>query len=316
MSASEDTDSDLANLFEQFELFPATAATLEECGFASTTSVALITKETIAEEPQLRSLPLGQRLLLLSAFQSLSDKPHPQVVPTVSSSSNSTIQFNNSTEPEQLLGLWRSLDSGALNTSVSGTGTRNIPTTASKSKDITSYVTLHPGQQGEDVLKVVDGHITVGQKKTPREKLSIAQYMEGALRMADTLPPTERNAYYGYITRIAQMAQMFSWQSVLLFDREFRREQDEKQWPWSTEAAYLMTLCLRAHTTAPNPQAQAHTKKQAKIDPNSSKPVCIRYNMGTCVSESCKYAHVCMQCFGNHSDKMHPRPKNGTPGGQ
>ena len=169
MSASDDTDSDLANLFEQFELFPATAATLEECGFASTTSVALITKETIAEEPQLRSLPLGQRLLLLSAVQSLSDKPPPQVVPTVSSSSNSTIQFNNSTEPEQLLGLWRSLDSGASNTSVSGTGTRNMippPTTASKSKDITSYVTLHPGQQGEDILKVVDGHITVGQKKT------------------------------------------------------------------------------------------------------------------------------------------------------
>ena len=206
----------------------------------------------------------------------------PQVVPTVSSSSNSTIQFNNSTEPEQLLGLWRSLDSGASNTSVSGTGKRNMipPTTASKSKDITSYVTLHPGQQGEDVLKVVDGHITVGQKKTPREKLSIAQYMEGALRMADTLPPTERNAYYGYITRIAQMAQMFSWQSVLLFDREFRREQDEKQWPWSTEAAYLMTLCLRAHTTAPNPQAQARAKKQAKIDPNSSKPVCIRKKIG------------------------------------
>ena len=321
MAAIDDTDSDLANLLDQFEIFPATAATLEECGFASTASVALITKEIISEEPQLRSLPLGQRLLLLSAAQSLSGKTSQlsKENPTERSSNEQGNNLNLN-EPEQLLQLWRSLDSGTSSRSTtSGTGPRSTippPTAASKSKDITAYVTLHPGQQGEDILKVVDGHILVGQKKTPREKLSIAQYMEGALRMADTLPPTDRNDYYGYIIRISQMAQMFSWQSVLLFDREFRREQDEKQWPWSTEAAYLMTLCLRAQTTAPNPQAQARTKKQAKIDPTSSKPVCIRYNMGTCVSESCKYAHVCMQCFGNHSDKIHSRPKNGTPGGQ
>ena len=169
MAAIDDTDSDLANLLDQFEIFPATAATLEECGFASTASVALITKEIISEEPQLRSLPLGQRLLLLSAAQSLSGKT-PQVSKENPTERSSNEQGNNLNEPEQLLQLWRSLDSGT--TTTSGTGPRSTippPTAASKSKDITSYVTLHPGQQGEDVLRVVDGHILVGQKKTTFE---------------------------------------------------------------------------------------------------------------------------------------------------
>lgn len=90
---------------------------------------------------------------------------------------------------------------------------------------------------------------------------------------------SEASKYLIYIQRIAQMAQVFTWSSVLLFDREFRTQ----------------------------------TKRtQARIDPTTGKLVCIRYNRGLCQLKQCRYMHVCNTCFGTHTEQQHKsETKNG-----
>jgi hypothetical protein len=83
-------------------------------------------------------------------------------------------------------------------------------------------------------------------KKTPRDKLSQAQYFQAALEMYPMFEAEDvGNDYRLHITRVAQLAQVFTWASVLLFDREFCKLQlqAEKTTPeWADESSYLMSL--------------------------------------------------------------------------
>jgi hypothetical protein len=106
--------------------------------------------------------------------------------------------------------------------------------------------------------------------------------------------------YYLYLERVAQLAQVFTWPSVLLFDREFRKGVEEASLRWEDESSYLMSLLLR-----PLPSQPARAGQRKRFDPVSRKEVCIRWQRGQCTTEACKYAHVCMICFGDHQDKQH-----------
>jgi hypothetical protein len=174
--------------------------------------------------------------------------------------------------------------------------------TASKC-DLLNFVSMSNIAQAQEI-QLLDGRLTVGNKKTPRKRLSQAQYFESALKMFSLFEAEGvGNDYRVYITRVAQLAQVFTWASVLLFDREFRKLQAEKTTPeWAQEFSYLMSLCLRPL----NPAASGVKRPaQAKTDPASGKPVCIRFNRGLCTHSSCRYAHVCMQCCGKNSKLQH-----------
>lgn len=278
---------------------PSTAAVLEEAGFISTQSLSLLTQETINSEPQLRKLPLAQRLLLNEAVKSINSKK-----PTAAQAL--------STE-DDLMNVWQAFGTSEMPASTSASNPATTYT--SKSKDITHFVSMHPGQQNEQELRVVDGHLHIGNKRTAREKLSIPQYMEAAIKMRSTVTSDQREEYCEYITRIAQLAQVFSWASVLLFDKEFRRKREEKGGSWTSEEPFLMSVCLRSINSLPtnfqNKKQASSSSPQQRIDPTTGRPVCIRFNRAGCSSEVCRYTHVCLTCLGPHPESQHPRPKNG-----
>ena len=298
-SMEQNDDNEVIKLLEEYEILPATAATLEKAGFVTIKAISLLTKETISTEQTFKELSLAQKMLLTAAVESLHSKaPSTE---TCRSKENDT---------EELIQMWANMNvSGASGPQQATTATT---TCKSNQKDITSYVTLHPGQTSEHELRVVDGHISVANKRTPREKLTIPQYMEASIKMRSTLPPHQLNDYCDYLTKIAQLAQVFTWPSVLLYDKEFRRKQTETGGQWSSEEPYLMSLCLRPISNTSNtPNPPNNKKSQSRMDPTSGKPVCIRFNKSMCTTDACRYAHVCMTCLGPHPDTKHPRAKNG-----
>ena len=301
-----DEDSELAAILNKFEIMPSTAATLEEAGFISVQSLALLTPEAMNTDAQLRQLPLAQRLLLNEAAKSVNSKKPISTQACSTSAKDQPIE-------EDIMNVWQTFSSNEM-PATSSTFTP-ISTHTSKSKDIINFVSMHPGQNEEPELRVVDGHLHVGNKRTTRDKLSIPQYMEAAIRMRATVPLEQQEEYCEYISRIAQLAQVFSWASVLLFDKEFRRKREEKGGSWTSEEPFLMSLCLRPINTSPtNPQNKKKASwgsSQQRVDPTTGRPVCIRYNKGGCTSETCRYTHVCLSCLGPHPESKHPSPKNG-----
>ena len=290
-------DHEVIQLLEEYQILPATAATLEKAGFVTIKAIGLLTKETIMTEQTFKDLPLAQKMLLTAAVESLHV---PSAPATCKNKENAT---------DELIQMWANLN-------VNGASGPQQATTAattckSTQKDITSFVTLHPGQTSEHELRVVDGHISVANKRTPRDKLTIPRYMEASIKMRSTLPPHQLNDYCDYLTKIAQLAQVFTWPSVLLYDKEFRRKQAETGGQWSSEEPYLMSLCLRPIANTSNTPNPPNKKSQSRLDPTSGKPVCIRFNKSMCTTDACRYSHVCMTCLGPHPDTKHPRAKNG-----
>ena len=254
-----DEESKLAAILNKFEIMPSTAAALEEAGFISVQPLALLTQEAMNTDAQLRQLPLAQRLLLNEAAKSVSSKKPIATQACPTSAKDQPIE-------EDIMNVWQTFSSNEM-PATSSTFTP-ISTHTSKSKDIINFVSMHPGQNEEPELRVVDGHLHVGNKRTTRDKLSIPQYMEAAIRMRATMPLEQQEEYCEYISRIAQLAQVFSWASVLLFDKEFRRKREEKGGSWTSEEPFLMSLCLRPiNTSLTNPQ---NKKRQAGAAPNNA----------------------------------------------
>lgn len=70
---------------------------------------------------------------------------------------------------------------------------------------------------------------------------------DGALDMA-SIPD-----YLGYTVKISQLADIYEWVTVLLYDREYRRQQATLRHPWGTENAHLHTVYLQRKHVTPKP---------------------------------------------------------------
>lgn len=263
----------------------ATVTKLEDSGFVSLQAIKLLDRQLI--DRHFPDVSLAQRLLLAEAVSKMkTEERRPAQI-----EDNALEDFN---FPDLQI-QERSSQEGA-------TG---------KVRDLTTYVSLNAavansGSDGPLALGLVDGRITVAKKKVPLEKMSMPQYFEAALKIheemveVDRIDTTTAQQYLGYVRRISQMAQVFTWQSILLFDREFRKEQAAKQLPWCTESAYLMTLLLRPLTQLARKPTQLH-----KTDA-TGRQICIRWNRGACVRSTCNYAHVCLDCLSpSHMQRSH-----------
>jgi hypothetical protein len=78
---------------------------------------------------------------------------------------------------DQLLDLWRSVFPTVATAQQASTSRA----TASKC-DLLNFVSMSNIAQAQEI-QLLDGRLTVGNKKTPRERLSQAQYFEAALKM-------------------------------------------------------------------------------------------------------------------------------------
>lgn len=189
---------------------------------------------------------------------------------------------------------------------------------ASKCRAVPEYVSNLT--RGEQPTTVTIGGVEFASnmsRKVPHEKLTMAQFMEGALRITrDLVLEDGANLdqvmdYLNYLIQVAVFAQSFPWVNVLSYDKIYRKEQASLGFRWGTASPFLMT----SHLQKPTPQGDGATKRrpqtQAKTDPKSGKTICFKFNgLNGCQLRNCNFAHVCRVCFEDHPEVQHKAEKS------
>lgn len=105
-------------------------------------------------------------------------------------------------------------------------------------------------------------------------------------------------AYLAHSLKISQLAQSYTWQSVLKYDRAFRIYQAASNSSWGEDLQHLGTANLEKKTAGPNKHTgQNRTEPGHKAEETRS---CTLYNLGRCFFNPCKFIHKCERCSGQH----------------
>jgi hypothetical protein len=172
---------------------------------------------------------------------------------------------------------------------------------------------------GDFELSLSDGKVSLNNRKVELGRVTQTQYMEASLKILremvykDKISVEQIMDYVGYLTKIATLAQTFQWTSVLLYDREYRKEQSDKGFAWGADNSYLMQLLLRpmgqSNTGIQNSVngSRAAERHQSKFEPSTGRPICEKWNARWgCTLKNCRYAHVCLSCYApTHTDMTH-----------
>lgn len=125
--------------------------------------------------------------------------------------------------------------------------------------------------------------------------------------------------YVRYTQSVFRLATKYMWQSVLLYDREYRENQLKYSYPWNTPCAQLREFNLIPKRDNSTTQIVSHMGKvqveKPVHQPTSSTPnkrgggpflpngreICRRFHQDNCVRPDCRLAHNCNICYGtNH----------------
>ena len=113
--------------------------------------------------------------------------------------------------------------------------------------------------------------------------------------------------YLAYTVKIGELAQRFTWASVLSYDDEYRRRQSELKYRWGSDSQHLSTITLRERDVSTKSGGKSKLKQQKE------GKYCGYYNSGKeCpFKDECKYAHVCATCGKNHRKIDHKDDTSG-----
>ena len=189
--------------------------------------------------------------------------------------------------------------------------------------DITEYI---PGAVVERERMPLGGEggiiLETGPKRPALHKVSISQWnsanakildnliMDGAINIG-SVPD-----YLAYTQKINRMFDRYEWETVLLYDREYRQLQASMGMRWGTDVRHLSDVHLREKPGGNSSGGQSRRDKragtgargkQSPIDPKSGRELCIKYNKGNCNYANCKFAHVCSRCMEGHPASEHPQ---------
>ncbi|KAK7481964.1 hypothetical protein BaRGS_00026767 [Batillaria attramentaria] len=187
--------------------------------------------------------------------------------------------------------------------------------THGKAKEVRDFIALAPEKpqaihMGGVQIKVNDGRVA-------HDKLSVAQYFEGALKILidaidnDNVDITEVRQQAAYLTKVATFAQVFEWPSVLNFDTAFRRDRHAANKNWETDNNFLMQAYLRQKSSGNEARTAAslsgNSRAGDKTDPRTGKPICKRFNSQKgCGLRVCNFTHACSTCLStNHGETRH-----------
>ena len=314
-----------------YELSDDTVTALANQGFATRRTLSKLMPELISQNAQFKKLPLAQMLMLQEACSSLrhpGSTPAAQTIPGVPESTSHAAQQvpggatgGSSTMTVEDVTTFLSQGGSVLGGQNCGKPSLfdplqfNLGDTAIKHpyRDIRDFITLVP--KGPECTHDA-GSIQIGSQefllkdtKIPWERLNVAQYMEGGLRilremaLQDKCSVGELLEYVNYLVKISTLGQCFQWQSVLKYDQEYRKAQAASGFKWGADNTYLMQLFLKCEQDSKSKQPQAKKPqnpkgKKAKFDPESGKQICLKWNsVGGCSFHNCKFAHKCLTCF-------------------
>lgn len=188
----------------------------------------------------------------------------------------------------------------------------------SKNRAVPDYVSSLT--RGEQPTTVTIGGVEFASnapRRVPHEKLTMAQFMEGAIRITrDLVLEDGANLeqvmdYLNYLIQVAVFAQSFPWVNVLGYDKVYRKEQASLGFRWGTASPFLMTSQLQKPAPPTEGGSKKRTPTQARTDPKTGKTVCFRFNgHNGCQLKNCNFAHVCRACFEDHPEVQHKSDKH------
>jgi len=153
------------------------------------------------------------------------------------------------------------------------------------------------------------------QTKPKLDKVTPAHWIVANSRIMGVLMDTRpvgftETAYLKYTQMVGELAARFTWQSVLVFDDEYRQRQAAEGFPWGTDAPHLSTVVLRDRAAAAPVATNTARQKggrsgQRPVGP-SGREVCLQYNRGQCMyGARCRMEHVCATCGKEHPAREH-----------
>ena len=303
---------------QEFELEEDTVKLLKEKGYKSYRSVSKLTEESINKH--FKGLPPGQLDLLQEGIGLLKPKDSPQTAATTSTI-ESLLANMPTTSPEGTTApppaqLHQSTLSGERHEL--SVNAFLLPPTKIKYYDIVDFVA--PVQREEHNVWEGEGcqlTISASTRKPSLESVSPMQWSaanlhimfqlgnDGSLTQADT------HRYLLYTLKVSELAAVYTWRSVLLYDRAYRRAQAQEGFSWGADSPHLDRIHLRHRDHPPNALKTSHapsTKSTART-PGSSGEICRNYLRDACgFGAACIHRHVCSlpACGAEHPFIRHP----------
>ena len=189
------------------------------------------------------------------------------------------------------------------------------PQGMSKPLLIPDYVSEAMDEEGEEI-ELGQGH-TLKLRQGPKTKLlrvSPAQWISANMRiMAELYESAVLDSesivdYMAYTAKIGELATRYTWQSVLLYDQDYRKKQAAAGFRWGADSHHLVAVHLkeRAATGSATTSAKRQTTTgNRKIGPGG-KEICLQYNAGKCqYGAKCNFEHVCVVCYRSHPQVDH-----------
>lgn len=196
-------DFNIQEWAKNFEISDETLSALDKKGFNSKRSIKKLTKDIIKTE--FKALKTAQMLLLEDAVESLQEKPPPPPSHSTERSDargdgmQQTLDAGGSLSVDDVLrSLGKSTrtpeaqdkDAGkpALFDPLAFTFDQKMGGTSTKFRDIRDFITVctkdrRDSDGSEGTVKVGQIELSLRDSKVPLEKINLAQYMEGSLRI-------------------------------------------------------------------------------------------------------------------------------------
>ena len=184
--------------------------------------------------------------------------------------------------------------------------------------DIVDFVPITGDTPQSEQLLSSDGGgdvvLRTGPRKPKLETISQMQWTAANARilaklLIDGKLASENVAHYlSYTVKIALLSQRFTWQSVLFYDREYRRVQSAYHFPWGSDVQHLVSVHLIPRYETKHTPSREKTSKFSTNATSNTQGICKLFNHSKCTyGDQCRYSHKCNICKGSHPQFEHPR---------
>ena len=127
--------------------------------------------------------------------------------------------------------------------------------------------------------------------------------------------------YLAYTVKVGELACRYTWQSVLVYDTEYRTNQAAMRYRWGTDAPHLSMVALKEKQPQPldkkrsGPAIDNTSGLQRRRGP-SGREICLQFNSarGCSFGSKCNLEHLCLVCLGSHPKCDHKNPAPGATG--